>query len=161
MRSGPVPRPKSTVRSPQKETPPPRDGRGGGCWRYPNQKSAAYSWPPCTSLPASKKDSLRLLPGHLLEGNLRPLAAFCAVAASRPDACIQPRPRTTYYALRTDLVPLLVVLIEPLAALAAQQTGLDHLLEQRRGAVLTLAKALVQHLHDGQHGIEADEVGKR
>ena len=48
---GPMPRPESTVKSPQIMLPPLGEGRGGGCWRCRLQTSGADAWPPYTPRP--------------------------------------------------------------------------------------------------------------
>src|SRR5205814_2286819 len=53
------------------------------------------------------------------------------------------------------------VLVEPAAALPAQVAPLHHPPQQRAGTVLRVAEPLVQHLHDVQAGVEADEIGER
>ncbi len=45
--------------------------------------------------------------------------------------------------------------------LAAEAAGGHHLLEQRARAVLRVAELRVEHVHDGQAHVEADEVGER
>ncbi len=45
-------------------------------------------------------------------------------------------------------------------ALLPQQSRRDHPTQQRAGAVLVVAEPLMQHLHDRQAGVEADEVRK-
>src|SRR5271166_4698096 len=52
------------------------------------------------------------------------------------------------------------VVVEPSAGLAAVPAGLDVFHQQRAGAVFAIGQPLVQHLHDRQAGIEADEVGE-
>src|SRR3546814_18739942 len=42
----------------------------------------------------------------------------------------------------------------------ADPTRLDVLHQQRAGAVLAVREAVVEHGHDGQAGVEADEVGQ-
>src|ERR1700674_5694247 len=52
------------------------------------------------------------------------------------------------------------VVIEAAAALSAEPARVDHLHQKRAGAVLRVAKALLQDAQDGQADIEDDEVGK-
>ena len=53
------------------------------------------------------------------------------------------------------------ILEEASTRLAAQAAGIDHLAQQRRRPVLGIAEAVVQHFHDGQHHIQADQVSQR
>ena len=52
------------------------------------------------------------------------------------------------------------VIVEPLAAFLPYPTSMDHLLQQDARPVFAVAQALVESLHDGQAGIETDEVGE-
>ena len=47
------------------------------------------------------------------------------------------------------------------AGLAAEQAGVDHPLQQRRGGVQRLLELLVQRLGDRLGGVQADQVGQR
>src|SRR6266581_1643452 len=51
--------------------------------------------------------------------------------------------------------------IEPLARLPAELSFGDHFLEQRRGPVLVGVESVLQHLHDREAHVEADQVGER
>src|SRR6476661_3870420 len=53
------------------------------------------------------------------------------------------------------------VLVEAAAGLAAQPPGLDVAAQQRAGPVLVVPEPVVQHLHDRQAGVQADQVGQR
>ena len=55
---------------------------------------------------------------------------------------------------------LAAIVVEAALDLAAEPAGLDVLHQQRAGAVLAVGQALVEHLHDRQAGVEADEVGE-
>src|SRR5262245_29261439 len=61
-------------------------------------------------------------------------------------------------ARRYGLFPAVVV--KAALGLATEPTGLDVFHQQRAGAVLGIRQALIEDLHDGQAGVEADEVGK-
>src|ERR1019366_4395916 len=50
------------------------------------------------------------------------------------------------------------IIVEPAAGLAAQPSGLDVFHQQRAGAVLAVRQPVIQHLHDRQAGIQANEV---
>src|ERR1700704_4525261 len=52
------------------------------------------------------------------------------------------------------------IVVEAALSLAAEPTGLDVLHQKRAGPVLGVGQALVEHLHDGETGVEADEVGQ-
>src|SRR5258707_234397 len=65
------------------------------------------------------------------------------------------------YALVAGRLRRLAVTVKPLPGLAAEVAGGDHFLQQRRGTVFRVVKTLIKHLHDRQHGIEADHVGER
>src|SRR5436305_10473707 len=54
----------------------------------------------------------------------------------------------------------LTVVVEPAAGLAAQPPRLHVLPQQRARRVLRIAEPFVQHLHDGDAGVEADQVGQ-
>src|SRR5579883_3491229 len=56
---------------------------------------------------------------------------------------------------------LLLIVVKALARLAPQAAGGHHLAQQRTGAVLGVLEAVVEHVHDGQADVEADEVGQR
>src|SRR5262249_53642756 len=60
---------------------------------------------------------------------------------------------------RIDL--LLAVVVKSPPALAAEIAGVDHLLEQGSCPVFRVVEALIEHIHDRQHGIEPDQVGQR
>src|SRR5690606_17283199 len=68
------------------------------------------------------------------------------------------RPRRTGSAGRHGLVAAIVV--EAAARLAAEPARLDIFHEKRAGAVFRIRKTVMQHLHDGEAGVEADEVGE-
>src|SRR5881296_3300672 len=51
--------------------------------------------------------------------------------------------------------------IEPLPRFPAQLPGGNHFLEQRRGTVLAPIEPVLQHLHDGETDVEADQIGQR
>src|SRR5690606_5258128 len=53
-----------------------------------------------------------------------------------------------------------LVFEETLAALASEVARLEHLDQQRRGPVLRILRAFVQHLHDRQLDVEADQVAQ-
>src|SRR5699024_3412275 len=53
-----------------------------------------------------------------------------------------------------------VVDVEALAGLAAQVAAADHLADQRAGAVFAVAGLFVEHVHDGQADVQADEVAQ-
>src|SRR5205085_2875444 len=53
---------------------------------------------------------------------------------------------------------LAAIVVEAAIALAAEPTGLDIFYQQRARAVFRIGEAFVQHLHDRQAGIEADEI---
>ena len=53
------------------------------------------------------------------------------------------------------------IFVEALAGLAAQQAGTHHLAQQGVRTVLRVAELLVEHLHDGEVDVVADEVGQR
>ena len=55
--------------------------------------------------------------------------------------------------------PFRLVLVEAFARLAAEQTCADHLAQQRVRTVFRIAELLVEHLHDGEVHVVADEVG--
>src|SRR6478609_8790939 len=50
---------------------------------------------------------------------------------------------------------------EPLPGLAAEPAGGDHATQQRRGPVLVLAQIVLQHLHDAETNVQADQVCQR
>src|SRR5579864_4073569 len=50
--------------------------------------------------------------------------------------------------------------IEPAARFAPQPARIHHSDEQRTGPVLGIAQAVVQHAHDVQANVQADEVGQ-
>src|SRR5512134_110759 len=52
------------------------------------------------------------------------------------------------------------VVVEAALGLAAEPARLDVLHEQRAGPVLGIGEPLVQHLHYGEAGIQADEIGE-
>src|SRR5215813_3099098 len=52
------------------------------------------------------------------------------------------------------------VIVETTLGLAAEPAGLDVFHQQRTGPVFGIGKPVVQHLHDGEAGIEPDEVGE-
>ena len=52
------------------------------------------------------------------------------------------------------------VVVEAALGLAAEPAGLDVFHQERAGAVFRIRQALVQHLHHGETGVEADEVGE-
>src|SRR6267142_6104 len=51
--------------------------------------------------------------------------------------------------------------IEPLPRFSAELSFGDHFLEQRRRPVLLLVEPVLQHLHDGEAHVEADQIGER
>src|ERR1700758_5755537 len=51
--------------------------------------------------------------------------------------------------------------VEAAAGLATEITRGDHLLEQRRRSVLRIVEIAVEHVHDREEHVEADQVGKR
>src|SRR5262245_59835565 len=53
-----------------------------------------------------------------------------------------------------------VIIVEAAARLAAEPAGLDIFDEQGTAPVFAVGKTLVEHLHDGQAGIEPDKVGE-
>ncbi len=53
-----------------------------------------------------------------------------------------------------------LVVIEALAALLAEPASIDHLAQQYAGAVLGVSGLHVKYLHDGQAGVQADEVSQ-
>src|SRR5258705_429931 len=53
------------------------------------------------------------------------------------------------------------VLINPPTTLSSLPSRVHHLDEQRAGAVFGIAEAVVQHPHDVEADVEADEVGER
>src|SRR5205823_49306 len=55
---------------------------------------------------------------------------------------------------------LAAVVVEAALRLAAEPTGLDVFHQQRAGPILGIGQTLVEHLHDGEAGVEADEVGE-
>jgi hypothetical protein len=55
---------------------------------------------------------------------------------------------------------LAAVVVEAATGLAAQPAGLDIFHQQRAGPVLGIGQAVMQHLHDRQAGVEADEIGQ-
>src|SRR5580692_6807623 len=55
---------------------------------------------------------------------------------------------------------LAAIVVETAAGLAAQPAGFDILHQQRTGAVFGIRETLVEHLHDAEAGIQADEVGQ-
>ncbi|MPL88776.1 hypothetical protein SDC9_34803 [bioreactor metagenome] len=55
---------------------------------------------------------------------------------------------------------LAAIVVEAAAGLAAKPARLDVFHQQRAGAVLGVRQPVVQHVHDRQAGVEADEVGE-
>jgi hypothetical protein len=55
---------------------------------------------------------------------------------------------------------LAAVIVKTALRLAAEPAGLDVFHQQRARPVFRIRQALVQHLHDRQAGVQADEVGK-
>src|SRR5207237_9458566 len=53
------------------------------------------------------------------------------------------------------------VSIEPLTRFSAEPSLSDHPLEQRRGPVLVLVEPALQHLHDRERDIAANQLGER
>src|SRR5690606_35793606 len=53
------------------------------------------------------------------------------------------------------------VRIEALSRLATEMSRGDHALEQRTGAVLRIAEAVVHDVENGDADVQADEVGER
>src|SRR6267143_851903 len=51
--------------------------------------------------------------------------------------------------------------IEPLPRFSAELSFGDHFLEQRRGPVLLLVEPVLQHFHDREAHVEADQIGER
>src|SRR6478752_9608301 len=56
---------------------------------------------------------------------------------------------------------IISVLVEAAARLAPQPAGLDVAAQQWAWAVLVVPEPVVQHLHDRQAGVQADQVGQR
>src|ERR671937_2804678 len=52
------------------------------------------------------------------------------------------------------------VSIEPLARLSPELPGRDHLFEERRRAILLIVESVLEHLHDIETDVEADEIGQ-
>ncbi len=101
-----------------------------------------------------------LVHGHVcaLEGDAQELAQGGLVVDQQNLhsrlACRQPGlcgfvPRTGYY-----------VLVEAATALAAEASRLHVLAQERAGRVLRVAEAVLEHFHDGDARVEADEVGE-
>src|SRR4051794_8880856 len=55
---------------------------------------------------------------------------------------------------------LATIVVETALRLAAEPAGLDIFDEKRTGPVLGIGQPLMQHLHDREAGVEADEVGE-
>ena len=54
----------------------------------------------------------------------------------------------------------ILIVVEALAGLLAQQAAANHLAQQQRGTVLGVAGLIVQGLHNGQAHVQADEVAQ-
>lgn len=54
-----------------------------------------------------------------------------------------------------------LIVVETLSGLPALPASVDHPLQQTGRTVLAVASLLVQNVHDGQTGVQADEVGQR
>src|SRR5579885_3081396 len=52
---------------------------------------------------------------------------------------------------------LAMIVVEAAAGLSAEPAGLDIFHQQRTGPVFRIRESLVQHLHDREAGVEADE----
>src|SRR5208282_3748851 len=52
------------------------------------------------------------------------------------------------------------IIIEAAPGLAAEPARLDIFHEERTGPILAVGKALVEDVHDGETGVEADEIGE-
>src|SRR5215510_11038408 len=50
------------------------------------------------------------------------------------------------------------VVVEAALDLAAEPAGLDVLHQERAGAILAVGQPLIEHLHDREAGVEADEI---
>src|SRR6185503_9519824 len=61
---------------------------------------------------------------------------------------------------RAELLTLGVVRVEPASGLSTEPTRRDEIPERRRGAILVVAEVAVEHLADGEHRVEADEIGE-
>src|SRR5579871_221206 len=55
---------------------------------------------------------------------------------------------------------LAAVVIEAALGLAAEPASFDVFHQERAGAVLRIGEPFVQNLHDGETGVEADEIGE-
>src|SRR5262245_45223187 len=55
---------------------------------------------------------------------------------------------------------LAAIIVEAALGLAAQPARLDVFNQQRAWSIFRIGQPLVQYLHDGQAGVEADEIGK-
>ena len=53
-----------------------------------------------------------------------------------------------------------LVVVKPLAGLSAEPSGLHIRSQQRAGPVLGVIEPVVQGLHDGQTGVQPDEIGQ-
>ena len=50
------------------------------------------------------------------------------------------------------------IIVKPLAALLSQPASVHHLPQHDRRPILAIARLLMQHLHDRQAGVQADEI---
>ena len=55
---------------------------------------------------------------------------------------------------------VLFIIVKPLAGLAPQPAGFHISSQQRAGSVFRVLESVIQGLHDGKAGIQANEVGQ-
>src|SRR5439155_20458239 len=91
---------------------------------------------PCSRSQAAAFGSIR----SRAKSRARPCVSRCSALSSKSTA--------------------LVVVVEAASRLAAEAAGLDELTQQRAGCVLRVSEARVQHLHDRNARVEADQVGE-
>ena len=105
---------------------------------------------------------------------LRPMAAAELVEATAKGTHWQYGKQSMLYAKRDNFLikngdhcgrlfrfeRKILVLVESFAGFAAEETGTHHLAQQRVRTVLRIAELVVEHFHDGEVHIVANQVGQ-